>query len=123
MIYFGLTLYQPLSDPEPFTEVQEWLTEHGIPMKIAAELPDDLLEDLKVRMENSEYIIGELKDSSTPEQIKLSFDIWIENDKNSEHEVYETSLPVNQSVDIFESIQYTYGTVLDMSNAYLEKGS
>lgn len=98
MVILWNMVYRPLPDTDTMTALEGWVVNHQLPAEIASELPYDILCDLKIRMGNCSYKVGELKDSSTDTQKKMAISIWFEDSEKDLAYVKSYYVQKNKSV-------------------------
>lgn len=112
-IYLGsrYIICVPQKDMENLSVIQKWLINQQVPYDIVTNLSEDLLKDMKEKMENSDYELGEVINPSGSKKNEVQFNILYKEDKeridsyyirNVEKDLFRTEDVIKCSWDIKE---------------------
>lgn len=80
---------------DELNDTQKWLVEHQVPYEIVSNLTENFLEEMKEKMNNTNYVLGELKSKTDSMTREFQFSIWYEEEKYIEsYYIRKNELPL-----------------------------
>lgn len=80
---------------EELNVTQKWLVEHQIPYEIVSNLTENFSEEMKEKMNNTNYVLGKLKSKTDSMTHEFQFSIWYEEENYIEsYYIRKNGLPL-----------------------------